>query len=269
MSVPISNFTAEMWDFTMKMRALFSYDIPADRNAPFLKFHDWLTNPQPRLITDWRAANSHWCHRLVDGVGHHARETYAAALYHGGNLLTLERAAIETAKAARSVVPPNGVMAVGTEKLNFEYQALELAYDRFFEHFTRALNAFFKDKSHNFVEFGRLMRRRKNHPVAIALAEVYEAFRPRFSHTFSQSNDKSLRSRIMHHESVAAGCLNIKSNGQVFFAGGGDNLIAPHRPGGKRLSDVIGERLTLMHEYTTAIMDAFVPAARAWDAARS
>jgi hypothetical protein len=108
------------------------------------------------------------------------------------------------------------------------------------------------------------MRRKKAHPVAIALAEAYEALEPRLTPMFSRSDETSLRSRIMHHEAVPAGTLNITFRGEVRLLGGGDNL----QRDGKKLSDVISERTSLMHDYATAIMDAFVPAAGALDAAR-
>jgi hypothetical protein len=136
--------TPEIVDFSFRMYALFSYELPPNFDAPFLKFHDWLTNPQPRFITEWRDADSPWYLRFVDGVLSHPRHSFRAMLYHADNLLTLEQRATEMARSACPPLAPNSVMAVSTEKLDFEYQALELAHNRFFEHLTRGLNAFFR-----------------------------------------------------------------------------------------------------------------------------
>ena len=37
------------------IRQLADYDIAQDRAASFLRFHSFITSPQPRYITDWRA----------------------------------------------------------------------------------------------------------------------------------------------------------------------------------------------------------------------
>jgi hypothetical protein len=250
------------------VRVLFHYELPAEDRAPFLKFHGWLTNPQPKFVTQWRQAESKWYQRLVNGVLGDAQQSYAAALYHADNLRNFERAAIDVAKRLPIRLQAGSVTATSTPKIDFEYQAVVLAWDRYFEHFTLGLNAFFRDPSHDFENFGRALRHRTTHPVALALAEVYDRFRPRFEDTFSKGSHQSVRSRIMHRESVSAGCLNIHSDGHIYFAGGGENLTHPNAPGGgKPLVDVIAERFNLMREYTTAIIDAFVPSARAWDAA--
>src|SRR5208283_886210 len=206
-----------------EMQVLFGNPQSPLGAVGFVKFADWHLDPANKFITRWRKDEPEWCRHLEIGVLGHAHQSGAAALYHADNILRMEHAAIEMGRRIVPFIEPGGGVASPMCKVDFEYQALELGYARSFEHLTLGLNAFFKDRSHDFENFGRTLRHRK-HPVAQALADVYDKYRPRFEHTFSGNGTVSLRSRIMHREAVQAGTLNVRSDGRIAFYGGGHNL---------------------------------------------
>ena len=65
------------------------YDIPKERTACFLRFHAFVTSPQPEYITAWRQdkrLERKWYSSHVNGILVDVRGALAAAHYHAGRL---------------------------------------------------------------------------------------------------------------------------------------------------------------------------------------
>jgi hypothetical protein len=75
------------------IRAVADFDVPEDRQAVFMRFHTFITKPEPRYVTTWRGApeTERWYHQHVNGVLGDVRTGFAAAYYHAERLVELER----------------------------------------------------------------------------------------------------------------------------------------------------------------------------------
>lgn len=69
------------------------YQLNGNQQAPFLRFHAFVTSdPPPAYITTWRS-NPHlerWYHRHVNGVLGDVQNTIACVSYHRDNLSAME-----------------------------------------------------------------------------------------------------------------------------------------------------------------------------------
>jgi hypothetical protein len=70
------------------------YQLPPNERDPFLRFHDFITNPQPAFISAWRADSKleRWYHRLVNGILGDVQSTFGCILYHVTNIHVMELA---------------------------------------------------------------------------------------------------------------------------------------------------------------------------------
>jgi hypothetical protein len=74
---------------TSAIRQLADYDISEERAKPFLRFHSFITAPQPKYITAWRAdpkLEKKCYHSHVNGVLGDVRGALAATHCHADRL---------------------------------------------------------------------------------------------------------------------------------------------------------------------------------------
>src|SRR5882762_8627422 len=73
-------------------RSILAFDLPPSECNSFLLFHDFITNPQPRFITEWRSnpKTEKWYLALVDGLNWACRNAYSCVLYHQERVSRLE-----------------------------------------------------------------------------------------------------------------------------------------------------------------------------------
>lgn len=254
---------------TVGVRAIAHFDISEAKAKPFLRFHGFITDPQPLFISHWRADpnREHRYHTLCAGILTHVRGALSAVEYHRQNLLSLESEvnALLDSIDFKTVLGNSTVGLGGTAKLDFEYQAYVFAYRRCLDYLTRSLAAYFGRSNHSFREMRtRCLHGAKPAPVADALSAVHEKYEPLFAFVMSNDGNTSVRDRIAHHEGIGAGCVNISRLG-VCLAGGGENLNG--WKGGK-LADALAERTEALHDCIEAMLNAFIHAAGEFERSR-
>ena len=89
--------TPEIVSCIQDAQEVLAFSLPVSDRRSFLIFHDFITNPQPRFITEWRASprEERWYIALVDGLNGTTRHAYAAVLYHFQRLSALESEVME------------------------------------------------------------------------------------------------------------------------------------------------------------------------------
>jgi hypothetical protein len=254
------------------IRQLADYDIAQDRAASFLRFHRFITSPQPRYIADWRAdpkLERKWYHSHVNGVLGDVRGALAAAHYHASHLGEME-AKVSTILANSSFRERlgNSVMGLGgTRKMDFEYHAFVLAYRRCLDYLAGALASYFKTEASSFRTFPKSITNSKMPDVAKSLCEAHARHVQALAFVLAEGR-KSVRHRIAHYDFVSAGCVNLTPQG-FFLAGGGEELAPPGHPRGATLAAALDERLDRLHVCVDDMIDSFVEAARTREAGLS
>jgi len=260
----VAFFSKEIQACMAGVRRITHFDITPKQAQPFLRFHRFVTSPQPSFIARWRAdpQQEHWYHTLVNGVLGDVRSALAAVEYHRSNLARIEAelAGFLELVDYKDVMPPGmTVGGGGSAKLDFEYQAFVVAYRRCLDYLTRALSAYFQRKDHSFREIPRKLGRAQPESVAQRLLTVREAYDEHFRFVMNHDGKLSVRDRIAHREAVGAGCVNITRFG-VYLAGGGEDLV-----GWPKLDETLGvvlaRRTEVLHACIAEMLDAFIAAA--------
>lgn len=166
------------------------YRLPEDARQGFLSYHAYVAStPPPSFISTWRgdAKLEHWYHRHVNGVLGNVQNAVACAFYHRDRLLHIEEAVLsELEKHNYQEVLGNSTVGLGnTLKWDFEYQAFVLAVRRCLDYMTRALSAYFQDKSHSFRQWPKFLGHAKPKEVAEALLAIHLAHARRFDYVLS------------------------------------------------------------------------------------
>lgn len=248
-----------------------AFDLPQSESTSFLLFHDFITNPQPRFITEWRNVphQEKWYHALVNGLNGTTRNAYAAVLYHFQNLAALEANVMERiSKRDFAEVLGNSTVGIGnTLKWDFEYQAFVAAYRRCLDYLTRGLAAFFKQTFHSFNSMPEKLRSQKPESVAIALDAVHKKHHRNFAFVMSDGEKKSVRDKIMHYDWVDAGAINLTRHGFILI-GGGEALSFGMEFNRARLTEALARRIQMLKACIDDMLTVFVAEVRAWEAAR-
>src|ERR1700722_9053288 len=71
-------FNPEVVACIQDAQEVLAFNLPDPEREAFLHSHDFITNPQPKFITDWRASphEEKWYHALVNGLNGAARNAY-------------------------------------------------------------------------------------------------------------------------------------------------------------------------------------------------
>ncbi|MGN6692247.1 MAG: hypothetical protein ACTHJU_15020 [Sphingopyxis sp.] len=249
--------------------AIAHFDIPEARQAPFLRFHRFITDPQPRYVTAWRSDETlerRWYHAHVNGILGDVRGALAAAHYHLENLAMLEDSVSQVLAGFNFADRmENTTMALGgTRKLDFEYQAFVLACRRTLDYLAGALGSYFRTESYSFRTLPRSIAKQRPAQVAAAISAAFDRHAGDLSFILADGR-KSARNRIAHYEFVAAGVINLSRKGFV-LRGGGEDLGLPGGGTEARLQDNLAARLDRLHLYIADMIDSFVNAAGAIEA---
>ena len=252
------------------IQALTDYDISPEQAAPFLRFHEFLSEPTPKYITDWRedAHLEKWYHAHVNGVLGDVRGAIAAAQYHAERLFEIEAsvaAFLETTtfkkRLGQSTMSPGA-----TRKMDFEYQAFVLAYRRALDYLAGSLACYFKTEASSFRTLPKTIRNTKCPPVAQAISDAQARHVGKLGFVLAEGR-RSVRNRIAHYDFVSAGCINLSPQG-FFIAGGGEDLRMGPDFRSATLMQVITQKLGLLHDCTRDLIDSFIQAAREQDGKR-
>ncbi|MEJ7607537.1 MAG: hypothetical protein WKF37_15035 [Bryobacteraceae bacterium] len=123
---------------------VLAFDLPEADCKSFLLFHDFITNPQPQFISEWRASprEEKWYHALVEGLNGATRKAYACVLYHFQRLSDLESEVMNKISKRNHMGVLGNATGVGignTLIWDFEYQAFIFAYRQCLDYLTRGL----------------------------------------------------------------------------------------------------------------------------------
>jgi hypothetical protein len=244
---------------------LAGFDIPAERAAAFLRFHNFVTSPQPRYITSWRAdpkLERRWYVPHVSGVLSWTRGALAASYYHYGRLVEIEQSvrAIVAGGGFRERLGSSTIGVGGTRKMDFEYQAFVLAYRRCLDYLAGALACYFKTETNSFRTLPKAIAGAKKRDVARALSEAHARHADALAYVLADGR-RSVRNRIAHYEFVSAGNINVSARG-FDVIGGGEELMMPGGPRSTTLAEALTTRLNLLHACVDDMIDVFVAVVR-------
>ena len=232
----------EMQSIYGVVNSIAGFDLSASDKQSFLYFHNYLTNPQPEFINNWRAdpKQEKWYLKFANGVLGDVQGSLACVLYHHGRLKNIESTIIESIeKYNYREVLGNGCMALGNTRIwDFEYQAFILAYRRCLDYLAKSLTAYFKNDFHSFRTLNDFLEKHSSNEVATSLIPIHAKYCPLFKFVLSEGNRKSVRDKISHYEYVPAGCINLSSRG-FMFVGGGENLGFDPNSNAFNLSDIL------------------------------
>lgn len=247
-----------VWEFA-------GFDIPAEHAASFARFQDFVTNPEPRYITSWRAdprLQRKWYTPHVNGVLSWVRGALAATHYHYERLVEIQEK-VNAILAASSFPERLGSSSIGfggTRKMDFEYQAFVLAYRRCLDYLAGALACYFKIEKNDFRTLPRAIARSKKPGIARALSAAHARHADALAYVLADGR-RSVRHRIAHYEFVSAGNFSVTSRDLVLL-GGGEELLMPWGPKSTTLSEVLTNRLNVLHACVDDMLDTFIEAVR-------
>jgi hypothetical protein len=250
-------------------REVLAFDLPETERKSFLLFYDFITNPQPRFLTEWRstARGERWYHALVNGLYGDTQNAYKCVLYHFQRLCNLESKVMEKI-AKRNYLDALGNCTVGisnTPIWDFEYQAYVFAYRRCLDYMTKGLAAFFKHEFHSFAELHDKLGNLEPRCVANALAKVHKNHSGNFTFVMSEGGKRSVRDKIAHYEWVSVGIINLTRYGLVLVGGGEALNFTGNRPP-PRLTEALASRTQMLKACIDEMLTVFVTEARAWEA---
>jgi hypothetical protein len=216
-------FDPELVRVCAAIRSMADFDIPAEEQAPFLRFHAFVTDPQPAYVTAWRVdekLEQKWYRAHVGGIGD-VRSALAAAHYHRLQIALLEDAVgklLEESDFAKRM--GNATMGLGgTRKLDFEYQAFVLACRRSLDYLAGVIAAFFKAEINNFRRLPKSLEKKRPASVVAAIGAAHARHAEDLGFILDEGRF-STRNRIAHYEFVPAGVINLTARGFVFVGGG-------------------------------------------------
>jgi hypothetical protein len=251
---------------------VLAFELPESERKSFLLFYDFITNPQPRFLTEWRstARGQRWYHALVTGLYGDTQNAYKCVLYHFQRLSHLESKMMEKI-SKRNYLDALGNCTVGitnTPIWDFEYQAYVFAYRRCLDYMTRGLAAFFKHEFHSFRDLPGELGNWEPQNVANALAKVHKNHSGNFAFVMSAGGKTSVRDKIAHYEWVGVGIINLTRYGLV-LVGGGEALNFTGNQPPPRLTEVLASRTRMLKACVDEMLTVFVTEARAWEAQRN
>ena len=220
------------------VESITGYTLKEFDRTPFLNFHEYITNPQPDFITNWRndPAQEKWYHKFTNGILSDVQNTFACVLYHYDHIINMEQAVIKGIKKYnyKNVLKSSTFVIGNTLALDFEYQAFILAVRRCLDYLARAISAYFKNDFHSFRKFGEFLKKKDSPLLTKHLIDLHAQYIEKFEFVLSKGDRKSVRDQISHYGYISAGCINLGQKGLI-LAGGGEKL----GPAGKDTSVVL------------------------------
>lgn len=245
-----------------------AFEVSAEFRKPFLRFHNYITNPQPVFITNWRddPTQEKWYHRLVNGILGDVQSAFSATVYHLSRLTEIEEE-VSTFLDGHNFRQFIGQSTIGlgdTKKLDFEYQAYVLSYRRCLDYLARSLAGYFKRDCTSFRQFPKNLRTAPAASVANALLKVHGNHVQTFQFVLNEGEGRSVRDRIAHYEFVSAGCINLRADG-FKLVGGGENRGMGNTSAEEPLGSALLNRTNALIRFLGEIVDAFIDSAAALD----
>jgi len=257
-----SFFSPEIQGCVSVVESIAGYKLSASDRQPFLYFHDYLTNPQPDFVTEWKndEAGKRWYHKLANGILGDVQNAFACVLYRYERLVAIEQSVMEAIEeySYQGVIGDSTIALGNTVVWDCEYQAFILAFRRCLDYLARAIAAYFRNDFHSFRKLDQFLERFDRRVVTEPLIDLHKEYSARFDFVLSEGNRKSVRDWISHYGYVSVGTINLSQRG-FMLVGGGEEL----GPGGDKnailLSDVLQSHVTdiraCIREFITSYVD--------------
>ncbi len=260
-----SFFSPEIQGCVSVVESIAGYKLSASDRQPFLYFHNYLTNPQPDFISEWRndETQEKWYHRFANGILGDVQNAFACALYHYERLVAIEQSVMEGIERHnyRRVIGNSTIGLGNTLVWDFEYQAFILAFRRCLDYLARAICAYFKNDFHSFRKLGRFLENLNRPVVTKPLIDLHRKYSTKFDFVLSDGNRKSVRDKISHYEYVPVGCINLSQRG-FMLVGGGEELGLGENKGAILLSEVLQNHVTNIRACIQELITSYVDGIR-------
>jgi len=251
----------EIRECIKEVQKIAGYELNSSTQEAFQYINDFITNPQPDFITEWRENESQekWYHRFTNGFLGDVQNTIACVHYHYDNLAKIEKAVIEKIEPYnyKSILGDSLLAFGNTLKWDFEYQAFVLAFRRCLDYLARAICCYYKNDFHSFRTLDKYLLKQKPQEIALALNPILSKYYSLFEFVLSEGDRKSIRDKITHYEYVSVGTINLNKNG-FMLAGGGENLGFNEQTNDKGLISVLLEKTDNLDRCISEIIITFV-----------
>ncbi len=212
------------------IESILAYKLSVKEKQPFLFFHDFITNPEPDFLKNWKSdpKKNNWHEKFSNRILGDLQNAYPCVLYHSNKLIELENSIISGIEKYnfRNSIPKNSSIAGGNTLIfDFEYQAYILAFRRCLDYLARAIGTYFMNDFVSFRKLGENLQK-LNRPIATnQLIETHKKYTKNFQFIISEGNDKSVRDIISHYEFVSAGTFNLSKRGMIIAGGGKKEFV--------------------------------------------
>jgi hypothetical protein len=249
------------------IQEIAGYELNIVDRQPFLYFHEYLTNPEPAFISEWRADQrfEKWYHRFVNGMLNDVKNTLACVLYHHERLRGIESSVISVVERLQNCTPPllGSTMSFGNTLVwDFEYQAFILAFRRCLDYLARAICTYFRNDFHSFRRLASFLDKSAPAIIGRSLSPLITKYYEKFDFVLSEGTRKSVRDKISHYEYVPAGTVNLGPHG-FMFVGGGEELGISGNFSDTCLTTTLSRHVDDLRECIREVTIAFVDAMRA------
>lgn len=205
------------------------FHLPHETMSRFSRIIEEIERKPPMVarLTEAGGSRRDWYSRFGNGVAWSVYEGLAASYYHAENAEELEaRMVRRCTDALEKLEAPDwpSVTELYTHKLNFEYQAFQLAARRTLDYLSVAVAAFFKTDCSSINDLTGALKQRELPEVRDRVVACVEGAREDLADVIEKPN---VRDEIAHYEAVEAGTLKImwgKNMTIVSLAAGGEKL---------------------------------------------
>ena len=230
------------------IESVLGYKLSAIDKQPFLFFHNFITNPQPEFISNWRNDSKReiWYHKFTNRILGDVQNAFPCVLYHFDKLVDLENSLLSGVEKYnyREIISQNSGMGGGNTLIfDFEYQAYILAFRRCLDYLARAICSYFMQDYNSFRTLGEFLKKINRPIVAEPLIKLHEKYSQNFDFVLSDGERKSVRDIISHYEFVSVGTINLSKRG-IVIAGGGKNEFIIYGEGNMLLSEVLQKQVS-------------------------
>ena len=241
------------------INSIVDYKLSVEDKNLFLFFHNFITNPQPKFITEWREdkLKEKWYHKFVNSILDDTQSALICVQYHFDKLLEIEKAVLTGVEKFnyKEVLGPGTVLGLGSSLVwDFEYQAFVLAYRRTLDYLSRGICCYFKNDYHSFRTLDSFLQKQNRPNFTKPLIDIHNKFQKEFDFVLSDGKRKSIRDRISHYEYVKVGIINLSSRGLI-LVGGGEELGLTNDG---LLSESVGEKMNYLKACIRELITTYV-----------
>lgn len=230
------------------IESILGYKLTAGDKQSFLFFHNYITNPEPEFLKNWKndPKREIWYQKFSNRILGDVQNAFPCVLYHYDKLVDLEDQlfnGLEKLNFRNAIGKNSGIGGGNTLIFDFEYQAYILAYRRCLDYLARAIGTYFMQDFNSFRKLGGFLKNLDRSNITKPLIELHQKYSARFDFVLSEGNKKSVRDIISHYEFVSVGTINLNNKG-IIIAGGGKNEFVIYGDKNLLLSEVLQKQVS-------------------------